>query len=201
MSCFRCFAKIISRVSQKSFCGSWKSPVRNQKLSADLPATGCGSIIRIFEKLPVAIQRRVLQSQLEKFGLLSDFDLIESLRQAPGIGVNINATYFITRDLDGVLNLHRHLPSSGFNQDELAVNLAGRAGEVRFGNVILKWRFDTGRKFVRARMKSACELFDATEVGKENYFAALATGRTVSTNWIDDPGQASRLVHQRKNSP
>ncbi len=36
-----------------------------------------------FEKLPLAIQRRVLQRQLLESGIAADFDLIESLRQLP----------------------------------------------------------------------------------------------------------------------
>jgi tRNA(Ile)-lysidine synthase len=44
-----------------------------------------------FGKLPVAIQRRVLQSQLEQLNVATDFELVEQLRETAGKFVSISA--------------------------------------------------------------------------------------------------------------
>ena len=118
-----------------------------------------------FEKLPVAVQRRVLQSQLEKLKLSSDFELMESLRRVAGEAINVGPTTFITRDPAGAVRLHRQSPSADFKQEQLSVNLAGGAGEACFGAVVIKWRFGAGSGRVPPRTKTACELFDAAKVG------------------------------------
>src|SRR5208283_4625305 len=48
-----------------------------------------------FDKLPVAIQRRVLQSQLAEAGVAPDFGLIESLRQSADCFVSVGPKSFV----------------------------------------------------------------------------------------------------------
>jgi tRNA(Ile)-lysidine synthase len=59
----------------------------------DTPSAGKGRrgplVLRRFEKLPVAVQRRSVQLQLRALGLMPDFDLVERLRSSVGAPVSI----------------------------------------------------------------------------------------------------------------
>jgi tRNA(Ile)-lysidine synthase len=117
-----------------------------------------------FKDLPVAVQRRVLQLQLSEAGVPADFELIESLRQSTDVQVNLGPQLSVLRDTTGMVSL-RSAPPSGFNANETAVNLAGRAGDVEFDGVRLGWRLETGANFARPHGRNACESFDADMVG------------------------------------
>jgi tRNA(Ile)-lysidine synthase len=117
-----------------------------------------------FGALSVAVQRRVLQLQLEQLNVGADFDLVEHLRESAGQFVSIGSRFSISRSPDGGLKL-RAQPSLRFSPNELHVNLTGRAGDAEFAGAILSWRLDPGKKGGRPRKKSGCEYFDATRVG------------------------------------
>jgi tRNA(Ile)-lysidine synthase len=117
-----------------------------------------------FGDLPVAVQRRALQLQLSEAGVPADFELIESLRQSADVPVNLGPQLSVMRDATGVVSLRLARPSI-FNANETVVKLAGRAGEVIFDGVHVRWRFDTLKKFKRPAVRPACESFDADKVG------------------------------------
>jgi tRNA(Ile)-lysidine synthase len=119
----------------------------------------------VFNDLPVAIQRRVLQLQLAGLGVPADFELIESLRQLPAVFVSVGPEFSVSRDAEGKVNL-RERQVSKFNERALAVKL-GRAGEVIFDGVKLSWRFDPAGRFARLQRKSGREFFDADKIGNE----------------------------------
>jgi len=56
---------------------------------SESPCVGCHD----FDELPLAIQRRVLQSQLAEAGVAADFDLIETLRQSADGFVSVARTF------------------------------------------------------------------------------------------------------------
>jgi len=118
----------------------------------------------VFETLPVAVQRRVLQLQLSEVGVPADFELIESLRQSAGVPVNLGPQFSVLRDATGAVSLRLARPSD-FNANETVVKLAGRAGEVTFDGVRVRWHFDAVKKFKRPAARPACESFDADKVG------------------------------------
>jgi len=118
----------------------------------------------IFASLPVAVQRRVLQLQLTGLGVAPDFELIEQLRESPGIFVSVSSSVSIARDADGKLDCKKHV-ASGFYVNETVVNLAGRAGAVEFDGVRFGWRFEAGANCVRPLGRKACESFDSDKVG------------------------------------
>jgi tRNA(Ile)-lysidine synthase len=120
-----------------------------------------------FEKLPVAVQRRVLQSQLISFGLMADFELIESLRQSAGVAVSVGSKFSVSRDAKGKVNLQMPPAIAGFNLNELAMDLTGRAGQVVFGSVRFGWKFDARKNFKRRRGETGCEFFDADKIGDQ----------------------------------
>ena len=92
--------------------------------------------------------------------------MIEHLRESAGKFVSIGSRFSISRDTGGGLKL-REQQSLGFNQNELPVNLTGRAGDAEFAGAILSWQFATGGGNVRPATKSGCEYFDAAKVGSK----------------------------------
>ncbi|MGA2279060.1 MAG: tRNA lysidine(34) synthetase TilS [Verrucomicrobiota bacterium] len=122
----------------------------------------CG--VPAFEDLPVATQRRILQLQLSKAGVPAGFELIESLRRSADVPVNLGPQFSILRDATGAVSLRLTRPSD-FNASETAVKLVGRAGEVTFDGVRVRWLFDAVKKFKRPAARPASESFDADRVG------------------------------------
>ena len=118
----------------------------------------------VFKDLPVAVQRRVLQLQLSEVGVPADFELIESLRQSADVPVNLGPQLSVLRDATGAISLRLARPSD-FNANETVIKLAGRAGEVTFDGVRVRWWFDAVKKFKRPAARPACESFDTDKVG------------------------------------
>jgi tRNA(Ile)-lysidine synthase len=119
-----------------------------------------------FEKLPIAVQRRVLQSQLVSLGLTADFDLIESLRQSAAVAVSLGSKLSVSRAAAGKVKLHKQ-STAGFNPNELVLTLAGRAWEAVFDAARVSWTFDAQKSFKRTRGETGCEFFDADKIGSQ----------------------------------
>jgi tRNA(Ile)-lysidine synthase len=119
-----------------------------------------------FKKLPVAIQRRVLQSQLVALGLGADFDLVESLRQSADKPVSIGSKHTVVRTARGDVNCRTIPAVSEFNLSRKSVNLAGRAGRAVFNSLRLTWQFETSKEVAKASRHAGREFFDADRVGR-----------------------------------
>ena len=118
----------------------------------------------VFDDLPVAVQRRVLQLQLAQVNLISGFELVEQLRESTDRLVSVGPGLTVLRDATGMVSL-RLAPPSDFNANETAVNLAGRAGDMEFDGVRFGWRLEAGANFARPHGRKAYESFDADKVG------------------------------------
>lgn len=116
-----------------------------------------------FINLPVAVQRRAVQSQLGASGVLADFDLVERLRLSPDVFVSVSPNFSVARDAAGSLKLRT--PPVEFKAGELTVNLAGRAGEAAFDGVQFRWDFAGVKNLPRLGKRTGCEFFDADMVG------------------------------------
>jgi len=116
-----------------------------------------------FVKLPLAVQRRILQMQLAELGVLADFELVERLRRSPDVFVSVGPNVSVVRDSAGRVSL-RTQSATGFKADELTVNLADRAGEVVFHNLRFHWNFESATKPARLGQRTGCEFFDAGKV-------------------------------------
>jgi tRNA(Ile)-lysidine synthase len=167
--------------AESEFVGSVASSLR---LDPARPQAGRYS----FGGLPVAIQRRVLQSQLVEIGVAADFDLVERLCGSAGKFVSVGSGLSVSRDAGGKLKL-REQPSAEFNANELEVKLPGRAGEVNFGGAKFSWKkcfagdkvtsltlkAESGKRkaemdqslVTSAATKSEREFFDADKVGNK----------------------------------
>jgi tRNA(Ile)-lysidine synthase len=118
----------------------------------------------IFNSLPIAIQRRILQSRLSEAGVAPDFDLIESLRQSADCFFNVSPKISVARGSNGKIIL-RQSEMPEFNDSESVLNL-GRTGRAEFGGRRFQWRIQalkrTGETPVPPTQK---EFFDADKVG------------------------------------
>ena len=125
-----------------------------------------------FEVLPLAVQRKVLHQQLIKFGLPTDFELVEALRNSPRKFVSVNPGLSVARDATGKISRREHLASE-FNPTELNLKLSGRAGRVGFGGREFQWKKVTaaGLEFkspiANRQSPIQTEFFDADKVGGE----------------------------------
>jgi len=117
-----------------------------------------------FNDLPVAIQRRILQSQLSEAGVAPDFELIESLRQATDCFVSVGPDISVARGANGKI-IVRRAEAPEFNDSELALNLR-RAGRAEFGGRHFRWQVQTQKRTGETPVPLAqTEFFDADKIG------------------------------------
>jgi tRNA(Ile)-lysidine synthase len=119
----------------------------------------------IFSNLPLAIQRRILQSELAGLGVVADFDLVEQLRESAGKFVSVGPDLSVSRDAFGGLRM-REQPAVEFNANELEVKLSGRAGDVNFNGAKFIWNFANGSRG-RSPHQIRREFFDADKIGNK----------------------------------
>jgi tRNA(Ile)-lysidine synthase len=150
-----------------------------------------------FNDLPVAVQRRVLQLQLSEAGVPADFELIESLRQSADVPVSLGPQLSVLRDATGAVSLRLARPSV-FNPNETVVKLAGRAGEVTFDGVRVRWRFDALKQFKRPVARPASESFDADKVGGRITFRHWRPGDRFQPIGLRSPVKLQDLFMNRK---
>jgi tRNA(Ile)-lysidine synthase len=134
-----------------------------------------------FDRLPVAVQRRVLQHQLAERGITANFELVERLRASPDTYVSASANISAVRDPSGNIKL-RAESGLEFNANERATNLTNRPGSTVFDGVKLNWRTGAAKEFLGRKFqgrpatetkKEVCEFFDADKIG----------GRMVLRHW------------------
>lgn len=121
----------------------------------------------VFARLPVAVQRKVLQQQLVASGVAADFDLIEQLRVAAGKFVSVSSELSVARDASGKIhlkNLNERLEEK-FKAGELDLNLSGRAGCVEFSDFKFDWQIVSHKKPVLVKKQTGAEFFDADKIG------------------------------------
>ncbi len=117
-----------------------------------------------FARLPVAVQRKVLQLQLARLGPAPDFELIERLREPDGKFISVSSDLAVACDSGGKI-VARELRGRNFNSAECVLKLRGRAGRCEFGGRAFRWRVETQEKFRLPPRTSGVEFFDADRVG------------------------------------
>jgi tRNA(Ile)-lysidine synthase len=117
-----------------------------------------------FEKLPVAIQRRILQLHLAELAVAADFELVESLRQSADCFISTGQKTSVARGADGKVFLRAEQVSK-FNGNKSTVKL-GRAGDVNFGGAKFNWSFANGSRGGSPHQIKR-EFFDADKIGGE----------------------------------
>jgi tRNA(Ile)-lysidine synthase len=119
-----------------------------------------------FASWPVAVQRRVLQNELSSAAVVPDFDLIESLRCAPGKFFSISPALSVARDVAGKIKLRTTVPAE-FSAGELRLKFPGRAGQLVFGGKKFVWQFQPFKSAAKLERFAGLEFFDADKIGAE----------------------------------
>jgi tRNA(Ile)-lysidine synthase len=119
-----------------------------------------------FARLHVALQRRVLRSQLLALGLAPAFDLIEALRLAPDKPVMAEPGLQLRRAADGAVSLGR-VKTVSFDPRRLTVELAGPSGTAPFGPLAVEWALKplAPGAWQALEPQPGAERFDADKVG------------------------------------
>jgi tRNA(Ile)-lysidine synthase len=117
-----------------------------------------------FQKLPLALQRRCLQSQLLKLGIPADFALVERLRISPGKPFTVVPQVAVICDANGQLRF-QNAPVIAPKTDELKIALQGRAGQADFAGRKISWEIGPQKTVRRPRPHRRKELFDADKIG------------------------------------
>lgn len=119
---------------------------------------------RNFAELPAALQRRIVQLQLRDLEVAEDFELIESLREAPEQPITVRPNVVVQRNASGLIVRGVNARES-VAKDEVEVSLADRAGQVEVGALRLRWKLKAcaGPQFTSA---PGVEQFDADAVGR-----------------------------------
>jgi tRNA(Ile)-lysidine synthase len=148
----------------------------------------CGST---FEKLPIAVQRRVIQLQLLRRGITVDYHHVEQLRSAADKSVGISPAQppgdnprsspsfeshddtspgkafgaaTAIRDRSGILRI-QILKSRAVSSESLGFALDAGAGSIEFAGASVRWRIHRKRGSERPEARRGCEYFDADKVG------------------------------------
>lgn len=119
-----------------------------------------------FHRLPVAVQRRVLQRQLEEMPVAPEFERIEFLRRHPGTAVSVSRELSVWCDREGRVRSKRVAPSETSVGGKL-VSLAGKAGKGTFGGLSWNWTRVPARNPRLPAFEAGTEWFDAERVGSE----------------------------------
>jgi tRNA(Ile)-lysidine synthase len=120
-----------------------------------------------FSSLNIAVQRKVLQQQLIKLGIIPDFGLVEALRESVEKWTSVSLGLSIARDLTGMLSLRRSNPLH-FKANELKLTLSNRAGGATFAGRKFRWSIKKSLGFKGfLPPQSMTEFFDADKIGSK----------------------------------
>lgn len=119
-----------------------------------------------FARLPLAVQRRVIQRQLLELGVTPDFALIELLRRSPEQTVSAASGRLLVCGRDGSIRGASAPLTPAFDPSELVFELQGDQGAAVFSGCQIEWR--RGRwtgSLAGLPRASNVEWFDADAVG------------------------------------
>ncbi len=119
-----------------------------------------------FEKLPVAVQRRVLQMQLVEQGITPEFDLIETLRREPMKKVALDPVQIVWRDVKGRIQWARISKPLLTDSLETRIDLRQKK-DVIFNGARIVWTVEQNGGARRPMYQDGRELFDADKVGRQ----------------------------------
>jgi tRNA(Ile)-lysidine synthase len=114
-------------------------------------------------RLPVAVQRQVIQEQLHRLAQPVDFELVESLRTRPNQPVPAGPGHCLVLGANGLARLQKP-ERMGFDAACLRLNLNRRRRAADFRQVKLRWELADTPGMNRARRPNM-EFFDADKVG------------------------------------
>ncbi len=126
---------------------------------------------RSFSNLHIAVQRRLVQRQIQHLGVASDFQLVEALRAQPGCKVSVGPGVELVCDADGRVRRVKSEPLD-FDPSELRVELSEalfgrgrRSKTVEFNGLRLSWWGVRRTKSFSPQRAPRREYFDADKIG------------------------------------
>jgi tRNA(Ile)-lysidine synthase len=125
-----------------------------------------------FDRLPVAVQRRCVQVQLVRLGVVPDFELVEQLRLETNRRVAVGqggtgetpVLLYAVRDRFGWVHLQA-AEADEFKTGSAVVDMKGRAGEVEFDGARIWWGIHSRGVVRQPKARAGRECFDADKVG------------------------------------
>jgi tRNA(Ile)-lysidine synthase len=117
-----------------------------------------------FSALHVAVQRRVVQSQLRELGLEPDFQQVEELRTAVGRPVTVAPQLDLACDTAGVVRRVGPAPA-GFEPGREVIDLTQPSGDATFAGVDFQWRVRAWSGNRPPAPRPGREYFDVDKVG------------------------------------
>ena len=120
---------------------------------------------KLFARLPIPVQRRVLQLQLFKARQPVDFELVEFMRTKPGQAVAAGPGHCLVRAKSGLVSLKK-VEKADFDSRSLRLNLSGSRGAAQFSQVKLAWEI-TDKPGMKLSRQLNAEQFDADKVGSK----------------------------------
>ncbi len=122
-----------------------------------------------FEKLPTAVQRRLIVMQLVEQGIVPEFDMVEKLRLHKETPISISPKQRVLCSRTGKIRIVPEQSAANkrpqFSRKQKQVNFDSRAGDVDFDGLRLHWQIIQRRGSVRLPVSHQCELFDVDKVG------------------------------------
>ena len=120
-----------------------------------------------FDQLATALQRRIIQVQLQSLGHAVDFDRIEHLRLKVNEPIMLDPRWSACRNSFGRVHLGEPIELS-FNPEELWVDLNQREGRVSFAHLKIEWRIEPADATVHPvpQANPGWEAFDAREISQ-----------------------------------
>lgn len=121
-----------------------------------------------FTRLPLAVQRRVLQRQIVQLGVAADFNLIETLRADADKAVSAGSGVLVSRNSKGIVQKSSATDWKRFNgsQRGLRLNAGATHGKIRFAGGELQWRLRARPKGFKPAAGAGVECFDAEKIGR-----------------------------------
>jgi len=144
--------------------------------------------------LPLALQRRRIQSQLQALGFTVDFDLVERLRTAPDTSWAIAPHEFLRLDSAGKLQQFRS-QTPGFSPERLGVPLTTEPSQVQFAHRTLSWSLIVLHKGTHwnSLRPPAGEVFDADQVGPSIVLRHWQPGDRFQPSGLAHPAKLQNL--------
>ncbi len=119
-----------------------------------------------FDALPVALQRRVLQKQLEGEGVAPEFEWIESLRSAAAKVISVSRNVSVCRDAYGRV-LVRRSETIARSKAVVRLSFSGSKGQGTFAGLSWNWTRLPAKRGGLPKFVTGTEWFDADQVGRE----------------------------------
>ncbi len=150
-----------------------------------------------FNRLPVALQRRILHQELISLGVAAEFELVEELRMAPGREVMVAPGLKLNHDGQGQIQ-RLELQPVLFNDRQIDIAFAGRKGQGIFDGLAWGWEIGRPTSSPRPKFSAGCEWFDADRVGSQAVLRHWRAGDTFQPAGMSVPVKLQDLFTNLK---